>query len=181
MKKLLIFICCATLFSCGHKNQTKDTSLTQNIVVAEATDTIPSDTTEKNARGETLNDIRFAGWGAKEWADNDYIRTVRKYIDAYNCGKIKDANLDVHKKYIQGKFVIADIEPYIAGGAYISIIFYDNPDKIFSVVVYSDVNIKTRKVSNYEFRSMDLTLTGYDLTQEEIHQFLKECPEHRLW
>ncbi len=87
----------------------------------------------------------------------------------------------MHKKYIQGKFVIADIEPYIAGGAYISIIFYDNPDKIFSAVVYSEVNTKTGKVTNYEFRSMDLTLTGYDLTQEEIHQFLKECPEHRLW
>lgn len=32
------------------------------------------------AGGETLNDIRFAGWGEKEWADNEYIRAVRKTI-----------------------------------------------------------------------------------------------------
>jgi hypothetical protein len=134
-----------------------------------------------NGVREALNDIRFAGWTSKEWADNEYIRTFRKYLDAYNSGKIEDARLDEYKDYIKGKFVIADIEPYIVGGAYISIIFYDNPDKIFSAVVYSDVNIKTRKVSNYEFRSMDLTLTGYDVTQEEIHQFLEERPEHRLW
>lgn len=134
-----------------------------------------------NGVREALNDIRFAGWTSKDWADNEYIRTLRKYLDAYNNGKIEDARLDEYKDYIKGKFVIADIEPYIVGGAYISIIFYDNPDKIFSAVVYSDVNIKTRKVSNYEFRSMDLTLTGYDVTQEEIHQFLEERPEHRLW
>jgi hypothetical protein len=181
MKKLLIFICCATLFFCGHNNRTKDTSLTQNIVVAEATDTIPSDTTEKNARGETLNDIRFAGWGKKEWADNDYIRAVRKYIDAYNSGKIKDTNLDVHKKYIQGKFAIADIQPYITGGALIYIIFYNNPKHTFSAHVYSDVDEKTRVVSNYECRGLKNENLDLKFSQEDILQFLKECPEHRLW
>ena len=119
--------------------------------------------------------------GRNEWVDNEYIRTLRKYLDEYNSGKIEDVRLDEYKDYIKGKFVIANIEPYIVGGAYISIIFYDNPDKIFSAVVYSDVDIKTREVTNYEFRSMDLTLTGYDVTQEEIHQFLEECPEHKLW
>ncbi len=181
MKKLLIFICCAILLSCGHKNQTKDTSLTQNIVVAEATDTNPSDTTEKNARGETLNDIRFAGWGKKEWADNDYIRAVRKYIDAYNSGKIKDEYLDEHKKYIQGKFIIADIQPYLTGGALIYIIFYDNPEQTFSAHVYSDVDEKTRVVSNYECRGLKNENIDLEFSQEDILQFLKECPEHRLW
>ena len=181
MKKLLIFICCAILLSCGHKNQTKDTSLTQNIVVAEATDTNPSDTTEKNARGETLNDIRFAGWGKKEWADNDYIRAVRKYIDAYNSGKIKDEYLDEHKKYIQGKFIIADIQPYLTGGALIYIIFYDNPEQTFSAHVYSDVDEKTRVVSNYECRGLKNENMDLEFSQEDILQFLKECPEHRLW
>lgn len=181
MKKLLIFICCATLLSCGHKNQTKDRSLTENIMTTETTDATPNDAIEENTGGEALNDIRFAGWGKNEWVDNEYIRTLRKYLDEYNSGRIQDTRLDKHKDYIKGKFVIAEIQPYIAGGAYISIIFYDNPDKIFSAVVYSYIDEKTREVTKYEFRSMDLTLTGYDVTQEEIHQFLKECPEHKMW
>ena len=102
MKKLLIFICCATLLSCGHKNQAKDTSLIENIVATEAPDTI-----EENANGETLNDIRFAGWGNNEWVDNEYIRTLRNYLDEYNSGRIQDARLDEYKDYIKGKFVIA--------------------------------------------------------------------------
>ena len=181
MKKLLILISCATLLSCGHKNQTKDASLAENAVATEAMDATTTDAIEENANGETLNDIRFEGWGKNEWVDNEYIRTLRNYLDEYNSGKIEDARLDEYKDYIKGKFVIANIEPYIVGGAYISIIFYDNPDKIFSAAVYSDVDIKTREVTNYEFRSMDLTLTGYNVTQEEIQQFLKECPEHKLW
>ena len=172
MKKLLILsVCLLGLIACGPSKKLDNSKSTPNS--CEVADDTP--------KGVALNDIRFAGWTSKEWADNEYIRTLRKYLDAYNSGKIEDASLDEYKDYIKGKFVIADIEPYIVGGAYISIIFYNNPDKIFSAVVYSDVNIKTRKVSNYEFRSMDLTLTGYDVTQEEIHQFLDECPEHKLW
>lgn len=172
MKKLLLLpICLLGLLACGPSKKLDNSKSTPNSY--EVADDTP--------KGVALNDIRFSGWGRNEWADNEYIRTLRKYLDAYNSGKIEDARLDEYKDYIKGKFVIADIEPYIVGGAYISIIFYDNPDKIFSAVVYSDVNIKTRKVSNYEFRSMDLTLTGYDVTQEEIHQFLEECPEHKLW
>ena len=122
MKRLLIFICCVTLLSCGHKSRI---------------DVTPSDTIEENTSGETLNDIRFAGWDKNEWADNEYIQTLRNYLDAYNSGTVQDARLDEYKDYIKGKLVIAEIQPYIAGGAYISIIFYDKPDMIFSAVVYS--------------------------------------------
>ena len=181
MNKILIFICCATLLSCGHNNQAKKTSLTENIVVAEATDATSSDIIEESASGETLNDIRFAGWGKNEWADNEYIRAVRKYIDAYNSGEIKNTDLDEQKKYIQGKFAIADIQPYIAGGALIYIIFYDNPEQTFSAHVYSDVDEKTRVVSNYECRGLKNENMDLEFSQEDILQFLKECPEHRLW
>ena len=181
MNKLIIFICCATLLSCGHKNQTKDASLTKNIVTTEAMDATTTDTIAENASGEALNDIRFAGWGKKEWADNDYIRAVRKYIDAYNSGEIKNSDLDEHKKYIQGKFAIADIQPYIAGGALIYIIFYDNPEQTFSAHVYSDVDEKTRVVSKYECRGLKNENMDLEFSQEDILQFLKECPEHRLW
>jgi hypothetical protein len=130
---------------------------------------------------ETLNDIRFAGWGKKEWADNDYIRAVRKYIDAYNSGEIKNSALDEQKKYIQGKFAIADIQPYLTGGALIYIIFYDNPEQTFSAHVYSDVDEKTRVVSNYECRGLKNENMNLEFSQEDILQFLKECPEQRLW
>ena len=181
MKKILIFICCVTLLSCGHKNQAKNTSLTENITESETIDAIPTDTIDKNAGGDTLNDIRFAGWGKKEWADNDYIRAVRKYIDDYNSGKIENTDLDEQKKYIQGKFAIADIQPYLTGGALIYIIFHDNPEQTFSAHVYSDVDEKTRVVSNYECRSLKNENIDLKFSQEDILQFLKECPEHRLW
>ena len=137
--------------------------------------------TAEDKIGKTLNDIRFAGWGKKEWADNDYIRAVRKYIDAYNSGEIKNSDLDEHKKYIQGKFAIADIQPYLTGGALIYIIFYDNPEQTFSAHVYSDVDEKTRVVSNYECRGLKNENMDLEFSQEDILQFLKECPEHRLW
>ena len=54
-------------------------------------------------QGKSLNDIRFGGWTQKEWLDNEYIRTIRKRLDAYHKGEIKDANLDQHKAYINQK------------------------------------------------------------------------------
>lgn len=185
MKKLLIFVCLLNLLSCNNQHRTKETailakdSLNVNIgIVADSTEcAIAEDTTCR----ETLNEIRFEGWTKKEWADNEYIREVRRYIDAYNKGEITDAYLDEYKEYIQGKFAIADIQPYIAGGALIYIIFYDNLEKTFSSVVYSSVNEETRVISNYECKG--LKLEDYDLgfSQEDIQQFLMECPEQRLW
>lgn len=62
-----------------------------------------------------------------------------------------------------------------------SIIFYDNPDKIFSAVVYSYIDEKTRVVSNYDCRGLKNENMDLEFSQEDILQFLKECPEHRLW
>ena len=149
--------------------------------IAEIKQTATLHEVAENGGRETLNDIRFAGWTKKEWADNDYIRAVRKYIDAYNSGEIKDDYLDEQKKYIQGEFAIADIQPYIAGGALIYIIFYDNPEQTFSAHVYSDVDEKTRAVSNYECRGLKNENMNLEFSQEDIIQFLKDCPEQRLW
>ena len=139
-----------------------------------------SEAANEGAR-ETLNDVRFEGWTKKEWADNEYIRAVRRYIDDYNNGKIKDEYLDEYKQYIQGKFAIADIQPYLTGGALIYIIFYNNPKHTFSAHVYSDVDEMTRGVSNYECRGLKNENLDLKFSQEDIRQFLKECPEHRLW
>ena len=178
MKKLLIFICCAALLSCGHKDQTKDASSTENIVATDATST---DVFEENAGEEALNDIRFAGWGKAEWIDNEYIRTVRKYIDLYNNGETEDATLDEYKDYIQGKFILGDIQPWIAGGAIVYIIFCEKPDKMFYSIVYSSVNVQTREIYDYQCRGLKLETDESGCTKEDIIQFLKECPEHKMW
>lgn len=181
MRILLIFTCLLTLFSCNNQNRTKGTDITENKNIDIITDATDCESVEDTTYRETLNDIRFDGWTKKEWADNEYIREVRRYIDAYNRGEIDDYDLDECKNYIQGKFVIGDIKPGLWGGAFMYIVFFDHPDKTFSVVVYSDVDEETRTVSNY--KCYGLKLEDFDLgyRQDDILQFLKECPEQRMW
>ena len=181
MRALFIVACLFTLLSCNNQNRAKVADVTENKIIDITTDSTECESVEDTTYRETLNDIRFAGWGKKEWADNEYIRAVRRYIDDYNNGKIKNEYLDKYKKNIRGKFAIADIQPYLTGGALIYIIFYDNPKLTFSAHVYSDVNEKTRVVSNYECRGLKNENLDLEFSQEDILQFLKECPEHRLW
>ena len=176
MKKLLfIFSCFISIIAYGSK--------VNQCVAQEPEQTYQEPETEVADNGvrEALNDIRFAGWTSKEWANNDYIRAVRKFIDAYNNGEIEYPYLDEHKEYIQGKFVIADIVPSIIGGALIYIVFYDHPEQTFSAHVYSDVDEKTRTISNYDCRGLTNENIDLGLSQEDIMQFLKECPEHKMW
>ena len=185
MRKLLLIATLVTLLSCTCQN----TSNKRSIVDSPAIDAISYSATNEDAgsgvaddaTGETLNDIRFAGWTKKEWADNEYIREVRRYINAYNKGEIENSALDAHKGYMQGKFIIADIAPCLWGGAFIYFSFYDYPDKVFAAMVYSDVDEKTRVVSNYECRSLTYEDLDLNITQEEIRQFLKESPEQKMW
>lgn len=183
MRKLFIFTCLLSLLSCNNQNRTKAGELSDedNFIIDTTSYTTECESVEDTTYCENLNDIRFAGWTKKEWADNEYIREVRRYIDAYLSGEIENPALDAHKVYMQGKFIIADIAPCLWGGAFIYISFYDYPDKVFAASVYSDVDEKTRVVSNYECRSLTYEDLDLNITQEEIRQFLKECPEHRLW
>ena len=185
MRELLLIATLVTLLSCTCQN----TSNKRSIVDSPAIDAISYSATNEDAgsgvaddaTGETLNDIRFAGWTKKEWADNEYIREVRRYINAYNKGEIENSALDAHKGYMQGKFIIADIAPCLWGGAFIYFSFYDYPNKVFAAMVYSDVDEKTRVVSNYECRSLTYEDLDLNITQEEIRQFLKESPEQKMW
>lgn len=43
---------------------------------------------------KTLNEIRFNGWERSDWLDNEYIRTLRKYLDYYNNGIVSNYELD---------------------------------------------------------------------------------------
>ena len=170
-----------SLLSCNCQNTSNRRSIVDNHTIDSATsEDTEYETTEDRTR-ETLDDIRFDGWTKKEWADNEYIREVRRFIDAYNNGEIKDPYLDQYKEYIQGKFVIGDINPGLWGGAFMYIVFYDHPDKTFSVLVYSDVDEETRIVSNYECRGLKYEDMDLGYSQEDILQFLKECPEQKMW
>ncbi|MBQ3623156.1 MAG: hypothetical protein IJA04_05575 [Bacteroidaceae bacterium] len=191
MKNLSPLLACfVALLSCSNQNsanKVNDTNPNENIEAVSneqttsiVTDTLISDTTEIYT--ETSQDIRFAGWEHEQWIDNEYIRTVRKFIDAYNNGEIEDASLDEYKDYIKGKFVIGDIKPSImGGGAFIYIIFLDYPEKIFTTMVNSSIDEETKEV--YDYCCMGLKLEDYEsgYTQEDIKRFLKEHPEHKMW
>lgn len=151
----------------------------KNIIPSPSIDTI-NPTTSEEKTNETLNDIRFAGWGDAEWCDNEYIRTVRKYIDAYNNGEIADTNLDEYKDYIQGKF-IAFAEPSTVGGAVVNIVFCDHPEKDFYSIVYSSVNVQTREVYDYKYVGLRLESFDSGYTKEDIEKGLAEHPEVKLW
>lgn len=183
MRKPFIFTCLLIHLSCNNQHRAKgvDISNEDKINIDTTSYLTESESVEDTTYCETLNDIRFAGWTKKEWADNEYIREVRRHIDAYNRGEIEDPGLDEYKEYIQGKFVIGDIKPGLWGGAFMYIVFFDHPDKTFSVLVYSDVDEETRTISNYQCYGLQLEDFDLGYSQEDILQFLKECPEHRLW
>lgn len=130
---------------------------------------------------KSANDIRFGDWKENDWLDNEYIRTLRKYLDDYNAGIVSNPELDPYKEQIKGKFVIYDITPYLVGGAFIRITFLDMPDRVFSSWVYSHVDEQTGIVESYEFRSISIEEEETDMTKEDILQAIKEMDGLKLW
>ncbi len=183
MRKLLIFTSLISLLGCNNQNRIKGVEISDkdNIITDTTSYLTESESVEDTTYRETLNDIRFAGWTKKEWADNEYIREVRRFIDAYNRGEFEDPYLDEYKEYIQGEFVIGDINPGLWGGAFMYIVFFNHPDKTFSVLVYSDVDEETRTISNYQCYGLKMEDFDMGYSQEDILQFLKECPEQKMW
>lgn len=140
------------------------------------TDIQPTDTTRK-----TLNDIRFDGWKRSDWMDNEYIRTLRKYLDDYNKGIVSNPALDPYKEQIKGKFVVYDINPYLLGGTLIRITFLDMPDRVFISWIYSNVDKKKEIVESYEFRFINIEDETTGLTKDNILQAVKEIEDLKLW
>lgn len=130
---------------------------------------------------KTLNEIRFDGWERSDWLDNEYIRTLRKYLDDYNKGIVNNPTLDSYKEQIKGQFVVYNIEPYLLGGAFIQITFLDMPDRVFSSWIYSNVDEKKEIVESYEFRSISIEEETTDMTKEDILQAIKEMEGLKLW
>lgn len=131
--------------------------------------------------GKSLNDIRFDGWERSDWLDNEYIRTLRKYLDDYNKGIVSNPNLDPYKEHIKGQFIVYEINPFILGGAYIRITFLDMPDRVFSSWIYSEVNKDKEIVGNYELRFISIDEETTDMTKWDILQAIKEMDGIKLW
>lgn len=130
---------------------------------------------------KTLNEIRFDGWERSDWLNNEYIRTLRKYLDDYNKGVVNNPALDPYKEQIKGQFVVYDINPYLLGGALIRITFLDMPDRVFSSWIYSNVDEKKEIVESYEFRSISIEEETTGMTKEDILQAIKEMEGLKLW
>lgn len=129
---------------------------------------------------KSLNDVRFNGWTDADWLDNDYIRALRKYIDTYCHGEIKNHDIDQYRSIMQSKFAVLNIEPFIAGGTFITIAFLDNPRCVFNSWVYSEVN-SNNQVVDYVAKGLRLVDTEYPMTKEEILEIINTHPEHKLW
>ena len=131
---------------------------------------------------KSLNDIRFSNFKDKDWIDNDYIRALREYIDAYKSGEVKDKELNKYRDDIQGKFVIGHTEPFLLGGLFIEFIFVDKPEKIFSVWVYSEVDEQKELVTGYSVRDIQLENNSSGFTsKQQILSTLKNHPEYKMW
>ena len=131
---------------------------------------------------KTLNDIRFDGWERSDWLDNEYIRTLRKYLNDYNNGIVSNPALDPYREQIKSQFVVYDINSYLLGGALIRITFLDMPDRVFSSWIYSNVDEKKEIVESYEFRSsISIEEETTDMTKEDILQAIKEMEGLKLW
>ena len=172
MKLPAICIAVTTILSSHNMRQEKTEQVSAFDSNLQATDTI---------RTKALNDIRFEGWERSDWLDNEYIRTLRKYLDDYNAGIVSNPELDPYKEQIKGKFVIYDITPYLVGGAFIRITFLDMPDRVFSSWVYSHVDEQKGTVESYEFRSIRIEEEETDMTKEDILQAIKEIDGLKLW
>ena len=183
MKKLVVAMMVALLYSCGEKKGANvETNIDEVRTEAVGHDTVMVDTAVvAEAPKKSLNDIRFDGWTEKEWLDNEYIRTLRNYLDDYSQGKIKNEELEPYRHLTKGKFVVGQIEPFILGGVFMYIMFVDEPEKVFIVTVYSEVDSEAEKVLSHEVRSITYTSEVEGMPKELLQQIIKEHPEQKVW
>ena len=184
MKRAWCFILASILLcSCGGKKNV-DYNVNNDGASTEVTahDTVAADIAEvSNTTKKSLNDIRFAGWTEKEWLDNEYIRTLRQYLDDYSQGKIENEELEPYRHLTKGQFVVGQIEPFMLGGVFMYIMFVDDPEKVFTVCVYSEVNSETEEIGKHEVRSIEYQSEVPGMPKELLQQIMKEHPEQKVW
>lgn len=131
--------------------------------------------------GGSLNQIRFEGWTDEQWLDNNYIRAVRLYIDAYNLGVFKNPEIDKYKPFLKGKFAVFNIEGHIGGGLYMYIILVDNPKILLGFWVYSAIEYDPLRISAYDVRFLEAIEEDDGLTTDEVLDLVQKNPQHKLW
>ena len=150
-------------------------------LLAVALITMPALCSAQEQSHRSLNDIRFDGWTDEDWLNNDYIRTLRSYINACYRGEEVCEALTPFREESQSKFVILAIEPALIGGTYILFSFLDAADKVFSTTVYSFVDEEEEKIMGYEVRYIRLLDQESGYTKEEYETYAKEDPRIILW
>ena len=144
----------------------------------------------EDLEGMCLDDVRFYNWEESDWWNNNHIRAVRIYLDAFRLGLlsedyVKEHNLDQynkHKKLFGGKFNVAALEPFMAGGLMVYGVFIDNPEYMVVAWVYSCVDDDT--ITGYDVRSFEVREREKAYTKEEIEGIMKqfsEDPYFKLW
>lgn len=178
--RIVICIAVSSVFSCSNVHKPSENKKAgDSIKSVEFVDfVIESDSITE---GKSLNDIRFANFTDKDWLDNEYIRTLRRYLDEFNNGIIEDEELEKYKDDVKGEFVIANIEPFLLGGLFIQIVFIEKPENVFTSWVYSDVDEETERIVGYSVRRISLDERKNNLSREQILQEMKEHPEMKLW
>lgn len=150
-------------------------------LLAVALITMPALCSAQEQSHRSLNDIRFDGWTDEDWLNNDYIRTLRSYINACYRGEEVCEALTPFREESQSKFVILAIEPALIGGTYILFSFLDAADKVFSTTVYSFVDEEEEKIMGYEVRYIRLLDQESGYKKEEYETYAKEDPRIILW
>ena len=179
MKTKLALLLLATICLMGCENKTSQSVKSESVVASDSA--VADSVLEEEAEGlGGLNAIRFNNFTDRDWYDNEYIRCLRSYLDDYNQGKIENSDLDPYKDKVRGKFVIGSVDPFMLGGLFISIVFVDCPEDIFSAWVYSSVDEEAETIIDYEVREVRYEGES-EATKEDIKQFLKENPEQKVW
>lgn len=145
-------------------------------------------TADASQDNKGLNYYRFNDWTEEDWADNDYYREVRTFLNKVLAGEpgveeFEDAV--AHKDLIDSAFVIFSSEMFIGGGLGLHIVFVDDPSKLFYVWVYSYVDFGPNEecqIVGYDLRAFDyLEDSPLEITREEILDIVAEHPEIKLW
>lgn len=165
-------------------NQVAETKVESSAkpTIKESEEMLMQNPINESDKTESLNDIRFGNWTEKDWLDNDYFRALRKYINDYLQGKVENNDLVSYRSILKSEFVIYNVEPFIAGGLFVSVLFLDDPNIIFDAWIYSDVDVTTRKVISYHVNGLNAREDEYSsITKEDVLTIIKEHPENKLW
>ena len=169
-------------FACGSKDE-KEEGVKQNVAedrYIEVEDSLSYPFASDNLFTKSRNDVRFGDFEEKDWYDNEYIRTLRRYLDAFNSGKIDDEGLEPYRNVVKGKFAVLNASEFLSGGMFLYISFVDYPQNIFAAWVYSDVDRSTDTIWDYYVKYITWS-DSIDITKEEILKVVSEHPENKLW